>query len=122
MRRGVLLLITVVISILSVSLVSAQTCTLDVKAKSTDALIKELPAIDASLQNCPVVLGSPMNKIFKNDVVIVKLKEGVPWDISFSFSRALQTEAMEAWAGKDENIDTCGICGHDIRHEIHVRL
>ena len=25
-------------------------------------------------------------------------------------------------AGKDENIDTCGICGHDIRHEIHVRL
>jgi len=26
------------------------------------------------------------------------------WNISFSYSRALQSEAMEAWAGKDENI------------------
>ena len=26
------------------------------------------------------------------------------WNISFSYSRALQSEAMETWAGKDENI------------------
>lgn len=76
MNRGVLLLLIVVISMLLASLVSAQTCTLDVKSKNTDALIKELPAIDASLKSCPVNLGSPLNKVFKNDVVQVKLKEG----------------------------------------------
>ncbi|KKQ92663.1 MAG: Fructose-bisphosphate aldolase [Microgenomates group bacterium GW2011_GWC1_39_7b] len=34
---------------------------------------------------------------------IVKLKENSPWVLTFSFSRALQNEAMETWAGKDEN-------------------
>lgn len=35
---------------------------------------------------------------------IVKLKENAPWQISFSFARALQMEAMEEWSGKDENV------------------
>ncbi len=35
---------------------------------------------------------------------IVKLKADAPWDISFSFARALQEEAMSVWAGKDENV------------------
>lgn len=35
---------------------------------------------------------------------IIKRKGDIPWPISFSYSRALQNEAMEAWAGKDENI------------------
>lgn len=39
---------------------------------------------------------------------IVKLNETSkfgPWDLSFSFGRALQNDAMSTWAGKDENID-----------------
>lgn len=35
---------------------------------------------------------------------IEKQKGERVWPISFSFARALQQEAMEAWAGKDENI------------------
>lgn len=35
---------------------------------------------------------------------IVKLKKDAPWEISFSFARALQKEAMEEWGGKDENV------------------
>lgn len=35
---------------------------------------------------------------------IVKRKTDAPWPISFSYSRALQEEAMGAWSGKDENI------------------
>lgn len=35
---------------------------------------------------------------------IVKLKGDAPWQLTFSFSRALQNEAMEAWKGKDENV------------------
>lgn len=34
----------------------------------------------------------------------VKLKGDVPWQLSFSFARALQGEALEVWKGKDENI------------------
>jgi fructose-bisphosphate aldolase class I len=35
---------------------------------------------------------------------IVKLKGSAPWELSFSFARALQSEALEVWCGKDENI------------------
>ena len=35
---------------------------------------------------------------------IEKRKADAPWPISFSYSRALQNEAMEVWAGKDENV------------------
>lgn len=35
---------------------------------------------------------------------INKLKGDASWELSFSFARALQNEAMEAWLGKDENI------------------
>lgn len=35
---------------------------------------------------------------------IVKRKTDVPWPISFSYSRALQEETMNTWAGKDENL------------------
>lgn len=31
--------------------------------------------------------------------------EPLPWPVTFSFSRALQQEAMAEWAGKDENLD-----------------
>jgi len=35
---------------------------------------------------------------------IVKLKGDAPWDISFSFARALQGEAMKEWHGMDEKV------------------
>lgn len=35
---------------------------------------------------------------------IVKTKGDSPWDISFSYGRALQEEAMKDWGGKDENV------------------
>lgn len=37
---------------------------------------------------------------------IVKRKGDAPWDLSFSFARALQGEALTTWAGKEENIET----------------
>lgn len=36
----------------------------------------------------------------------VKLKGDLLYELSFSFARALQEEAMAVWAGKDENIKT----------------
>ena len=37
---------------------------------------------------------------------IIKRKTDAPWPISFSYSRALQEEAMRVWLGKDENIES----------------
>ncbi len=35
----------------------------------------------------------------------INLLSGSPWQLSFSFGRALQDEALSTWAGKDENIE-----------------
>ena len=35
----------------------------------------------------------------------INLIPGSPWQLSYSFGRALQDEALTAWAGKDENVD-----------------
>ncbi|MEK7550288.1 MAG: class I fructose-bisphosphate aldolase [Patescibacteria group bacterium] len=37
---------------------------------------------------------------------IIKRKSDCPWNLSFSFARALQTEALQVWSGKAENINT----------------
>src|SRR5258706_2281411 len=36
---------------------------------------------------------------------IVKLKGEAPWELSFSFSRALQEDPMKEWSGRDENVE-----------------
>lgn len=51
--------------------------------------------------------GQPSDLAIRNLNEIVKLnkdKSFGPWDISFSFARALQEDAMRTWFGKDENI------------------
>lgn len=37
---------------------------------------------------------------------IVKLKGDSPWELSFSFSRAIQEEPMKEWGGKDQNVSS----------------
>lgn len=39
-----------------------------------------------------------------NAIVRLGRKEKAPWPLSFSFARALQDDAMTAWAGKSENV------------------
>ena len=46
-----------------------------------------------------------------------------PWELSFSFGRALQAPALQAWAGKAENVGAAqktllhrARCNHDARH------
>jgi len=35
----------------------------------------------------------------------INLIENNPWQLSFSFGRALQNSALETWGGKEENIE-----------------
>lgn len=50
--------------------------------------------------------GQTSQEAIDNLDAIVRLgrKEKAPWPLSFSFARALQDDAMTAWAGKSENI------------------
>lgn len=61
-----------------------------------ESVPKELPGI--------VFLsgGQPADMATENLAAICKI--GGPWAFSFSFARALQGEALEIWAGKDENL------------------
>lgn len=49
--------------------------------------------------------GQSPNEATENLNEIAKLKKDVPWQISFSFARALQEEAMRVWAGRDGNVE-----------------
>ncbi len=48
--------------------------------------------------------GQSPDEAMNNLNEIIKLKADAPWEISFSFARALQEEAMKEWSGRDENI------------------
>ena len=37
---------------------------------------------------------------------IAKVGKDLPWELSYSYGRALQAEALEAWGGKRENIES----------------
>lgn len=45
-----------------------------------------------------------VNALFVERLGRPTIKNTAPWSISFSFGRALQTSAVSAWKGKDENI------------------
>ena len=34
----------------------------------------------------------------------IKYKDLLPWNLTFSFGRALQSNALKVWSGNDENI------------------
>jgi fructose-bisphosphate aldolase class I len=48
--------------------------------------------------------GQSPDEATQNLNAINKLKGDAPWELSFSFARALQEEALGAWQGRDENV------------------
>lgn len=51
--------------------------------------------------------GQTPDQSIENLRAIMKLarEKDVPWPITFSFARTLQEEALDIWAGKDENVE-----------------
>ena len=73
----------------------------DVAKATIDALLESVP------KEVPGIVflsgGQAPDMATENLNAICKL--GGPWILSFSFARALQSEALEIWLGKEENIE-----------------
>ena len=46
-------------------------------------------------------------RMMSHDLQSVALTPVTPWKVSFSYGRALQDPALEAWHGRDENLAGC---------------
>lgn len=70
-------------------------------AKATiDAYMESVPKEVAGI----VFLSGGQSPDMTTDNLNALCKSKSPWPMSYSFSRALQGEAMELWAGKEENV------------------
>lgn len=67
--------------------------------------------IDAFLQSVPkelpgiVFLSGGQSPDYATENLAEINKIGGPWQLSFSYARALQDEALTAWAGKEDNVE-----------------
>ena len=80
-----------------------------VKALPLEVANSTLRALNKSLpEKMPGIVflsgGQTPDEATNNLNEIVKLKGEAPWEISFSFARALQEESLAVWCGRDENI------------------
>lgn len=77
-----------------------QTSSKEVAKSTVDALLesvpKDLPGI--------VFLSGGQSPEMATDNLNAISKKGGPWELSYSFARALQGEALEIWKGKEENM------------------
>ena len=78
----------IVLSLLSQNLIGAEDFSKNVIIHEKPQIISELRFKDSNLQDVDL-----MNKI-----------GGFPWKLSFSYGRALQKSALNAWLGKEENV------------------
>ena len=54
---------------------AASGCPVKVDAKSTSALIAEVPAINTALQSCPTAVPSQLSKLIKNGVLLLEISD-----------------------------------------------
>ncbi len=81
-----------------------------IKAAPLEAAHATLRALKGSVpSNIPGILflsgGQSPDEATANLNEIVKVGKDNPWQLSFSFARALQEETLTTWQGKDENVN-----------------
>ena len=75
----------------------------EVAEKTVECLLKTVPE---NVPGCAFLSGGQSNEDASAHLNTMNLKYGdsVPWNLTFSYGRALQSPALKTWSGKDENI------------------
>jgi len=73
----------------------------EVAKASIEAYLESVPKEVAGI----VFLSGGQSPDYATENLNALCKSKSPWPMSYSFSRALQGEAMEIWAGKEENVE-----------------
>ena len=84
-------------SLKKASLIDIATATLEVFKSTVDARVPGLVFLSG---------GQSPEEATQNLNEINKIRDNAPWQLSFSFGRALQRPVLEAWKGKEENVGT----------------
>lgn len=71
-------------------------------AEATVTVLKKV--VPAQVGGAVFLSGGQAPDVATHNFAAIARKEPLPWQIAFSFSRALQQPVLEAWRGKSENV------------------
>ena len=61
--------------------------------------------VPAQVPGCVFLSGGQSDELATAHLNEMNKIGGMPWELSFSYGRALQAPALKAWGGKPENLD-----------------
>ena len=71
-------------------------------AEKTARVLKE--CVPAAVAGIAFLSGGQSNEAATEHLSLINQIPGLPWPVTFSYGRALQASALEAWGGKPENV------------------
>ena len=75
----------------------------DVAKMTVDCFLNTVPA---AVPGIAFLSGGQSDELATAHLNAMNQIEGTPWNLSFSYGRALQAPALKAWSGRSENIPT----------------
>lgn len=75
----------------------------DVASATLDVLRAQVPA---AVPGIAFLSGGQSADLASAHLAAMNSRGALPWALTFSYGRALQSEALKAWAGRDENVPT----------------
>ena len=76
MRKREILIVGLFAIVFNLYLISAaSSCPIKIEAKSTSALLAEIPSINTALQNCQTVIPSQLKKVMTNGVLLLEITD-----------------------------------------------
>ena len=78
----------------------------EVAQKTVETLMRSVPAAVPGIMFLSGGQGDEEATSNLNAIVLRGLEVGVPWELSFSFARGLQSASLRAWAGNGANVIT----------------
>jgi fructose-bisphosphate aldolase class I len=73
----------------------------DIARRTVDVLREHVPA---AVPGIAFLSGGQSDEQATENLSLINQIGGLPWNVTFSYGRALQAAALKAWGGKTENV------------------